>query len=163
MKKHIASQINEPARVFFGSNAEDVHNLNHAQSSEFEAQNRAEEAAVSDVELFCKCKGEYLFFFIIFCRILKIFSTLYIGHSKYQSLTGYFVMCEAENECVNGGWLHPECTRDLYHLTQEEIMKLDKWYCEDCMDRMNLTEQPHFNSSLIKPQKKKSATQRQQS
>jgi hypothetical protein len=30
LKKHIASQLNEPARVFFGSNAEDGQNLNNA-------------------------------------------------------------------------------------------------------------------------------------
>ena len=58
----------------------------------------------SDIEHFCKCRGEY------------------------QSLTGYFVMCESEDDCINGGWLHPECTRDLFQMTQEEIMKLDKWY-----------------------------------
>ena len=43
--------------------------------------------------------------------------------------------CESENDCINGGWLHPECTRDLVKMTQDEIMKLDKWYCEDCVDR----------------------------
>lgn len=42
-----------------------------------------------DIEHFCKCKGEF------------------------NSLTGYFVMCENDTACPNGGWLHPECTRDL--------------------------------------------------
>ena len=63
-----------------------------------------------DVEHFCKCRGEF------------------------NSLTGYFVMCENEGACPNGGWLHPECTRDLRSLSQEEISKIDKWYCEDCVD-----------------------------
>lgn len=46
-------------------------------------------------------------------------------------------MCEAEENCLNGGWLHPECTSDLRHMTQEEILKLDKWYCEDCRQPRN--------------------------
>ena len=73
----------------------------------------AEGGNESDIELFCKCRGEF------------------------QSQTGYFVMCEAEDDCVNGGWLHPECTSDLFHLTQDEIMNLDKWYCEDCLVKQN--------------------------
>lgn len=76
-------------------------------------QEVAEERGESDAEQFCKCKGEY------------------------QSATGYFVMCEEEENCINGGWLHPECTHDLNHLTQEEIMKIDKWFCEDCLDRIS--------------------------
>jgi len=63
-----------------------------------------------DIELFCKCRGEF------------------------NSLTGYFVMCENETNCRNGGWLHPECTRDLRQMTQEDIMKIEKWFCEDCLD-----------------------------
>ena len=63
-----------------------------------------------DIEHFCKCKGDF------------------------NSLTGYFVMCENETACPNGGWLHPECTRDLKQMSQEEIGKIDKWYCEDCLD-----------------------------
>lgn len=78
----------------------------------------------SEAENFCKCKGEY------------------------QSLTGYFVMCESEDDCINGGWLHPECTRDLFRMTQEEIMKLDKWYCEDCTDRRNdVVKQPRLSQN----------------
>lgn len=43
-------------------------------------------------------------------------------------------MCEYEN-CINGGWLHPECTKDLKAMSQAEIDKLEKWYCEDCVER----------------------------
>ena len=68
----------------------------------------------SEIENFCKCKG------------------------KYQSQTGCFVMCESEDDCINGGWLHPECTTDLFKMSQEQIDKLDKWYCEDCVRVRNL-------------------------
>ena len=46
-------------------------------------------------------------------------------------------MCENESACPNGGWLHPECTRDLCKMSQEDISKIDKWYCEDCVDARN--------------------------
>ena len=43
------------------------------------------------------------------------------------------VACETgEEECVNGGWVHPQCTKDLCHYSREEIDKIDIWYCEDC-------------------------------
>lgn len=52
------------------------------------------------------------------------------------------VCCEAgEEKCVNGGWLHPECTNDLKHLTQEEIDAIEVWYCEDCREK-NSTSKP---------------------
>ena len=47
-------------------------------------------------------------------------------------------MCESEDDCINGGWLHPECTTDLFKMSQEQIDKLDKWYCEDCVRVRNL-------------------------
>jgi hypothetical protein len=50
------------------------------------------------------------------------------------------VCCESgEDNCNNGGWLHPECTRDLKHLTQEQIDAIEVWYCEDCQDKINKT------------------------
>ena len=43
------------------------------------------------------------------------------------------VACETgEDDCVNGGWVHPQCTKDLCHYSLEEIDKIDIWYCEDC-------------------------------
>ena len=46
--------------------------------------------------LYCKCRG------------------------KFQS--DFMVGCENdEDNCVNGGWLHPECTADLQNMTREEI------------------------------------------
>ena len=53
-------------------------------------------------------------------------------------------MCESEDNCINGGWLHPECTTDLFKMSQEQIDKLDKWYCEDCVieHRLNQGNQP---------------------
>lgn len=43
--------------------------------------------------------------------------------------------------CVNGGWMHPQCTRDLCHLSRDEIDEIDRWYCEDCIDKDKEIEQ----------------------
>ena len=58
-------------------------------------------------------------------------------------------MCESEDNCINGGWLHPECTTDLFKMSQEQIDKLDKWYCEDCVieHRLNQGNQPQLQST----------------
>lgn len=58
--------------------------------------------------LYCKCRG------------------------KFQS--DFMVGCENdEDNCVNGGWLHPECTTDLRNMTREEIEQhVEVYYCEDC-------------------------------
>ena len=54
------------------------------------------DAGVNNPNIYCKCKG-------------------YIQHE-------FMVACESgEDNCVNGGWLHPQCTNDLCNLTQEEI------------------------------------------
>lgn len=43
------------------------------------------------------------------------------------------VACETgEDDCTNGGWVHPQCTNDLCHYSREEIDKIEIWYCEDC-------------------------------
>ena len=51
--------------------------------------------------------------------------------------SGYYVACEADEDCPNGGWLHPECTNDLCSLTIEVIDQLDMWYCQHCVQRIN--------------------------
>jgi len=40
------------------------------------------------------------------------------------------VACEmGEDECVNGGWVHPQCTKDICNLSMEEIDKIEVWFC----------------------------------
>ena len=113
-KKYIAGQLDEAQRVFFGSLPEDTAASQAPSNPLFGNENQNEPGNESDnIELFCVCRGEF------------------------QSQTGYFVMCENEDKCKNGGWLHPECTRDLCNMTQDEIMLLDKWYCQDCVDARN--------------------------
>lgn len=43
--------------------------------------------------------------------------------------SGYYVACEADEDCPNGGWLHPECTDDLCSFTKDVIDVLEMWYC----------------------------------
>ena len=107
----MASQIDEPPRIFFGTSpeeesrgeAEPAEGLNH-QAAELLAHE-------SDAELFCRCRG------------------------AFKSVTGYFVACESDAACANGGWLHPECTSDLRHLTKEQIDTIVTWYCQDCREQ----------------------------
>ena len=61
-------------------------------------------------------------------------------------------MCENEDDCINGGWLHPECTSDLVKMSQEQIDKLDKWYCEDCVEQRNRDKLRNISSLARKPQ-----------
>jgi len=52
------------------------------------------------------------------------------------------VACESgEDFCVNGGWMHPQCTSDLCNLTQEQIDDIEVWYCEDCINSRNNQQQ----------------------
>ena len=91
-KKLMAGQLNEPPRIFFGTSPEE-------ESKNIEERNDVpdgtEAGQESDADQFCRCKG------------------------SFKSLTGYFVACESEDACPNGGWLHPECTTDLHHLTKD--------------------------------------------
>lgn len=57
--------------------------------------------------LYCKCKGKNPQEFMVFCE-------------------------SGEDHCVNGGWLHPECTRDLAAMSKQEIDAIEIWYCDDC-------------------------------
>ena len=76
---------------------------------------------------------------------------------KGKLKSGYYVACEADEDCPNGGWLHPECTNDLRALTQEHIDSLDKWYCESCVERINKeNEEPEFQRLDNGPQKNQS-------
>lgn len=92
-KKNIAGQLEDAQQVFFSalpsepSKGADSAKVALQDAKEQVADNQAHET--EDIEHFCKCRGEF------------------------NSLTGYFVMCENESACPNGGWLHPECTRDL--------------------------------------------------
>lgn len=65
-------------------------------------------------EIFCVCKG--------------------------ANQSGFFVACEAENDCPFGGWLHPECTQDLVNLPRDIIDNMGVWYCSTCTDRMKEEE-----------------------
>lgn len=39
---------------------------------------------------------------------------------KGAILSDIMVACESgEEACINGGWLHPQCTRDLREFTKE--------------------------------------------
>jgi len=75
-------------------------------------------------------------------------------------------MCENEDACPNGGWLHPECTRDLFKMTQEDILKLDKWYCEDCQGKQKnnqkSSQKGSQNNSNSKKQKAPAKSVQQQ-
>lgn len=51
---------------------------------------------------------------------------------KGTNPSGFFVACEAGDDCPFGGWLHPECTEDLRNISKEHIDNLDQWYCEAC-------------------------------
>jgi len=63
--------------------------------------------------LYCKCKG--------------------------QIQQEFMVACEAGDEkCINGGWLHPQCTKDLCILTAEQIDEIDVWFCEDCNEKLEV-------------------------
>lgn len=60
--------------------------------------------------MYCKCKG-------------AVISDLY-------------VKCDGDDECVNGGWVHPQCTEELKHKTKEELDAIEEWYCEECQVRI---------------------------
>jgi hypothetical protein len=52
---------------------------------------------------------------------------------KGRIQSDFMVACEmGEDECINGGWVHPQCTKDICNLTMDEIDKIEVWYCEDC-------------------------------
>ena len=52
---------------------------------------------------------------------------------KGRIQSDFMVACEmGEEECVNGGWVHPQCTSDICNLSMEEIDKIEIWYCQDC-------------------------------
>jgi hypothetical protein len=47
----------------------------------------------------------------------------------------FMVACETGEEmCPNGGWVHPKCTEDLQFMTQEDIDRIEIWYCPDCRE-----------------------------
>lgn len=60
---------------------------------------------------------------------------------KGSNQSGFFVACEAENDCPYGGWFHPECTEDLKNLSREVIDSLGAWYCSSCVQRMKQDDQ----------------------
>lgn len=65
------------------------------------------------------------------------------------------VACEnGEDDCPNKGWLHPQCTDDLKHLSMDQIAEIDIWYCMDCRKK----DQPTISNTdnLGSPQKVKS-------
>ena len=44
--------------------------------------------------------------------------------------------CDGDDECVNGGWVHPQCTEELKHKSKEELDAIEEWYCEECQVRI---------------------------
>jgi folate-binding Fe-S cluster repair protein YgfZ len=48
-----------------------------------------------DSSIYCRCKG--------------------------QINSDFFVKCDGDDECFNGGWLHPQCTTDLHEMKKEEV------------------------------------------
>ena len=59
-------------------------------------------------------------------------STVYC-RCQGQVISDFFVKCDGDEECPNGGWVHPHCTTDLKNKTQEEVDNIEEWYCEDCI------------------------------
>ena len=53
-----------------------------------------------------------------------------------QVVNDFFVKCDGDAECPNGGWMHPQCTNDLKNRTQDELNTIDEWYCEECVERI---------------------------
>ncbi len=53
-----------------------------------------------------------------------------------------FVKCDGDQECINGSWLHPQCTTDLCVKTKAELDALEEWYCEDCVARIKREDAP---------------------
>ena len=58
-----------------------------------------------------------------------------------QMQSDFFVKCDGDDECVNGGWLHPECTNDLKSWSQAELDRMEEWHCEDCVKRIKREEE----------------------
>jgi hypothetical protein len=55
---------------------------------------------------------------------------------KGRIQSDFMVACEmGEDECINGGWVHPQCTKDICNLSMDEIDKIEIWYCQDCEDK----------------------------
>ena len=65
-----------------------------------------EENEEADLKVYCVCRGSVT--------------------------SGFFVNCEAGDECPYGSWLHPECTDSLAFMTKEAIDDLGPWYCPAC-------------------------------
>lgn len=51
------------------------------------------------------------------------------------------VKCDGDEECSNGGWVHPQCTTDLKDKSKEDLDNLQEWYCEDCVARIMKEEE----------------------
>ena len=60
------------------------------------------------------------------------------------------VGCENdEDNCVNGGWLHPECTEDLRNMTREQIEQhVEVYYCEDCRQMPGCPQNAQFTEQI---------------
>mmetsp|Transcript_12803 Transcript_12803/g.19823 ORF Transcript_12803/g.19823 Transcript_12803/m.19823 type:complete len:205 (+) Transcript_12803:4177-4791(+) len=64
---------------------------------------------------------------------------------KGRVSSDFMVACESNDDCPNGGWLHPQCTRDLKHMSQTQIDEIELWYCDDCKIRRNIQINPVTN------------------
>ena len=62
-------------------------------------------------------------------------STLYC-HCKGVVVSELFAKCDGDEKCPNGGWVHPQCSKDLQSKTKEELDDMDEYYCEDCKARI---------------------------
>ena len=53
---------------------------------------------------------------------------------KGAIISDLMVACETgEDHCVNGGWVHPQCSKILKNLSDSQIDGIDIFYCEDCV------------------------------
>jgi len=127
----VAHQFNEIPRIFYGTTPEGDKKASDEKQKTEGLQEAEEKGNESENEQFCRCKGQF------------------------KSFTGYFVGCEGADECINGGWLHPECTTDLRLYSEEQINKIDTWYCEDCVARLSLKKKK--SSSRNRSSSKKAA------
>ncbi len=72
-------------------------------------------AAAYDSQLYCRCKG--------------------------MQKSDIYIKCDGDDECPNGGWMHPKCTADLANKSKEDLDELEEWYCEDCVERIRREEE----------------------
>ena len=59
-----------------------------------------------------------------------------------------FVKCDGDEECPNGGWVHPQCVGDLSTKTKEELDELQEYYCDECVSRIKKEEEDEAKGNV---------------